>query len=374
MKKLLFSAIAGLFTAFIFTSCEEVLISENFENTPVHNFKVFSNDFKRMYGAFDAKKINWDSLTCVYSDRVSNEISSQELFDIFSEMLHELNDGHADIWSVNHGYFRSWNRRNKSFFKGRDGTSMYDVVTLQNVIRCQYLKNKFESGTYSGWLFFYGLIEFHDTKLGYICIPTFNISDFPNGFIQQAVEEFRHADAVIIDLRFNEGGRTEAFVSLHNRFGSEEKMYLKSKFRNGPGYNDFNQIQEHWVRPHPTSLKNKPIAILTNSYTASSSDHFVVAMKTQPNVICVGDTTCGAFSAVLERILPNGWKYRLGAQVVYGTDGQYLQDSKGNYLEGIGIAPDYYVADDWDQIRVNKDAVLDKALYELQRIKSAGEM
>lgn len=368
MKKLGLLHGGVLVFALLFTSCEEILISENFENTPSQNFEMFSNDFRRMYGAFDAKNLNWDSLTCVYSSRVSDDISTQELFGILTEMLHELNDGHADIWAVNHGYFRSWNRRNKPFFKGRDGMNMNDVVILQNVIRTHYLNNNFRSGSYSGWLFFYGTINYDGKQVGYICIPTFNIFDFPNDFIQQAVDEFNNdVEAVIIDLRFNQGGRTEAFVSLHNRFGSEEKMYLKSKFRNGPGLNDFNQIQEHWVRPHSTSLKNKPIAILTNAYTASSSDHFVVAMKTQPNVICVGDTTCGAFSAVLERILPNGWKYRLGSQVVYGPDGEYLQDSRGKYLEGIGIAPDFYVEDDWSQIQLNKDMVLDKALLELNK-------
>lgn len=352
---------------FLFTSCEETLIQEDYQNTPVRNFEVFTTDFRNMYGAFDAKKLDWDSLVQVYSQRVDNTISSEELYRILTEMLHELNDGHADLWAINHGYFRSWNRRDKPYFKGRQGMNMNDVVALQNVIRKKYLRIDYQSGSFSGWLFFYGTIVYEQKHIGYICIPTFNISDFPNDLIQKAVDEFNQLDAVVIDLRFNGGGRTEAFVGLHNRFGSEEKTYLKSSYKNGPGLTDFTPHAEHRVRPHTTSLKNKPIALLTNAYTASSSDHFVVAMKTQPDVICVGDTTCGAFSAVLERILPNGWKYRLGAQVVYGPDGRFLSDGDGNYLEGIGIAPDFYVADDWSKVMSDKDGVLDKALEELKK-------
>lgn len=368
MKKNVLIIIGVLIITFSLSSCEEIFIREDFENTPVQNFLAFSNDFRNMYGAFDAKKIDWDSLTNVYSEWVSNEMSSHELFGIFKEMLNELNDGHADIKSIDHGHFRSWNRRNKAFFKGREGMDINDVVTMQNVIRTEYLNNTYNSITRSSWVFFYGTIHYEQSQVGYICIPTFNISDFPNSFIQQAVDEFNQLDAVIIDIRFNGGGRTEAFVSLHNRFGSEEKMYMKSKFRNGPELSDFSPFAEHWVRPHPASLKNKPIAILANAYSASSSDHFVVAMKSQPNVIFVGDTTFEAFSAVLERILPNGWQYRLGAQVVYEPEGNYLQDSNGNYLEGIGIAPDFWLEDDWSQILINKDAVLEKALYEIKGI------
>lgn len=122
----------------------------------------------------------------------------------------------------------------------------------------------------------------------------------------------------------------------------------------------------HRVQPHNPTLQGKPMAILTNAYTASSSDHFVLAMKTQPNVITVGDTTCGAFSAVLERILPNGWKYRLGAQVVFNPEGNYLCDERGHYLEGLGIIPDYVVTDKWNMVVNQKDAVLEKALSELK--------
>jgi carboxyl-terminal processing protease len=350
---------------FIFSSCEESLIEEEFKNTPIDNYNAFWLEFNRFYGAFEAKNINWDSLKTVYAKDLTDSSTNKQLFNSLSGLLNELNDGHADLYAPGIGYYRSWNRRNKSYFGDLKNYDNSNIVTLQNVIKKNYLNDKFKMGEFSGWRFFYGTINFDGHKVGYICIPTFAIDDYPNDFIQQAIDSFNQQDAVIIDLRYNGGGRTEAFVNSLNSFSSVKKLYMKSKFRNGPDHSDFTELDDHYTNPHVNCLVNKPIAILMNAYSASSSDHFILGIKSQPNVVTVGDSTCGAFSSVLERMLPNGWKFRLGAQVVYSPDGSLLIDSKGNYLEGIGIAPDIYVQDKLKEIRKGKDIPLDLALKNL---------
>lgn len=353
--------------SFFFWGCEEQLITEEYTNTPKGNFDAFWNEFDRFYGAFEVKKINWDSLKEVYSENISDTSTSKQLFGAMCGLLNELNDGHADLFSAELGYYRSWNRRNKPFFSDSRTNDWKNVAYMQNTIKTTYLKGKYTSEDYSGSIFFWGTIPYNGKSVGYICIPTFNLSDYPNQFIQTAIDSFNHLDAVIIDLRFNGGGKTEAFVSSLNSFASEKVLYLKSQFRDGARHTDFTKMDDHWVMPHTNCLKNKPIAILQNSYSASSSDHFILGMKSQPNVITVGDTTCGAFSAVLERVLPNGWKFRLGAQVVYSPTGTPLSDSNGNYLEGIGLAPDFFVADKWRSIQKGIDQPLNKALDVLRK-------
>jgi hypothetical protein len=350
---------------FLFSSCEEELLNEKYENTPLDNYELFWNEFDRFYGAFEAKNINWDSLKTVYGHQLSENSTDQQLYKAMCGLLNELNDGHADLFANKIGYYRSWNRRNKSYFSDFRSTDFNHVVKLQSTIRSNYLKGKYKFGNYSNWLFFWGTIPYEGRQIGYISIPTFNINDYPNDFIQQAIDSFNQHDAVIIDLRYNGGGTTEAFVSSLNSFASEKKCYMQSQFRDGSKHTDFTKKEEHWTNPHANGLKPIPIAILMNSYSASSSDHFILGMKTQSNVITVGDSTCGAFSAVLERVLPNGWKYRLGAQVIYAPNGSALTDKNGNYLEGLGIAPDYYVTDQWEQVLKGNDLPLDKALKEL---------
>jgi len=351
----------------IFSSCEEKLITEEFKNTPLDNYEVFWNEFDRFYGAFEAKDINWDSLKSVYKKGLTDSSTNNQLFKAIAGLLNELDDGHADLYAPGTGFYRSWNRRNKSFFGDVRNFESSSISSMQSLIRTKYMNNHFESGIYSNNQFFWGTIPYENHKVGYICIPTFSISDYPNDFIQAAVDSFNKIDAVIIDLRYNGGGRTEAFVTSLNSFASEKKCYMKSKFRNGPDHSDFTQIEDHFTNPHTDCLKNKPVAILMNAYSASSSDHFILGMKSQSYVITVGDTTCGAFSAVLERIMPNGWKFRLGAQVVYRPDGELYTDSKGKYIEGIGIAPDIYAQDMLKEIRNGKDIPLDKALKELTK-------
>jgi carboxyl-terminal processing protease len=358
---------ALLLLIFIFSGCEETLIEEEFKNIPTDNYNAFWSEFDRFYGAFEAKNINWDSLKTVYSAGLTDRSSDKQLFEAMSGLLNELNDGHADLYAPGVGYYRSWNRREKSYFGDLNSYDNSSIVTLQDVIRKNYLNNTFETGEYSGWKFFYGTINREGHRVGYICIPTFVINNYPNEFIQAAVDSFNQQDAVIIDLRYNGGGRTEAFVSSLNSFSSERKLYMKSKFRSGSKHSDFTELDEHYTNPHADCLKNKPIAILMNAFSASASDHFILGMKSQPNVVTVGDSTCGAYSAVLGRMLPNGWKFRLGAQVVYAPDGSLLTDSKGNYLEGIGIAPDIYVQDQLKEIRKGNDIPLNVALDELSK-------
>jgi C-terminal processing protease CtpA/Prc len=124
-------------------------------------------------------------------------------------------------------------------------------------------------------------------------------------------------------------------------------------------------MYDSWINPHNNCLKNKPIVILMNSFTSSASELFILGMKTQANVFTVGDTTTGALSSVRQRILPNGWSYSICSSVIYNPDGTLLTDVNGNYLEGIGIAPDFYVPDYYYHIMKGNDVPLDTALQKL---------
>ena len=225
MKQSQFYLFIFAFCTFLFFACEDDLLHENYQsNTITDNYNCFWNEFDQLYGAFDAKKINWDSLKIVYGKELNNNSSDQLLFTAFCGLLNELNDGHADLYSPQFGYFRSWNRRDKSYFNDIKSNDISMVVRLQNLIRSKYLNNRYESEVYSDWQFFWGTIHQQNLKIGYICIPTFNISDYPVDFIQQAIDSFNQQDAVVIDLRFNGGGTTEAFVSSLNSFATEKKL------------------------------------------------------------------------------------------------------------------------------------------------------
>ncbi len=92
MKKNTFLWIAILLSLAV-SSCEESLIKEEFENTPVDNYNAFWLEFDRFYGAFEAKNINWDSLKTVYSGNLTDSSTDMELFTAMSGLLDELTTG-----------------------------------------------------------------------------------------------------------------------------------------------------------------------------------------------------------------------------------------------------------------------------------------
>jgi carboxyl-terminal processing protease len=357
-----------LLAVFCFTACEKDLIKEEFSNTPKGVYDAFWSEYDQFYGAFEAKGINWDSLGVVCGSDINSGSTQKQLYDALCKLLASLNDGHASLSAPQYGVFRSWSRRNKSFFTdivSVDGNMVNEIYTRTIY---SYIGNYFKKDLSKGYLFLYGRIYTNRHVIGYLYIPTFAEGYFPAKFIREAASDFNNADAVIIDVRFNGGGTSENFLYALNLFSTERQLYLKSKLRNGKSHTDFTGLYDHYTSPVADGCKNKPIAILANSYTASSSEHFILGLKSQPNVILVGDTTCGAFSEVHEKILPNGWVYRLGAQVVYTPGGKLYTNSKGQYIEGNGIAPDYYMGDYYEEIQYDNDMPLNRALQEIDKL------
>jgi carboxyl-terminal processing protease len=360
MKPLYFFCFFG---TLLLTGCGNNLLENSYQNTVTENFNALWNEFDLEYGAFIVKKINWDSLKITYGKNLTDESSERELFDAMCGLLSELNDGHVDLTAPQFGLFSSWNRRNKSYYV--DVQTHYLLYNEWTTAITAHLQNVFTSGTVPGSIVFYGVTDYKGKKIGYINIPTFESGVYCFDFIQNAIDTFNQLDGVVIDLRFNFGGSAETSAYLLNSFASERKIFKKAKFRNGPSHSDFTATYESWINPHKDCLRNKPVALLMNSFTCSAAEIFILGMKTQSNVITVGDTSHGAFSMVRERILPNGWKYRICSEVVYNPDGSLLVDAQGNYLEGIGIVPDYYVQDYYYKLVNGFDLPLDTALNKL---------
>jgi carboxyl-terminal processing protease len=72
--------------------------------------------------------------------------------------------------------------------------------------------------------------------------------------------------------------------------------------------------------------------LVTSDFTVSAGEDFTMAMSQLPNVTHRGSRTRGAFSDMLEKGLPNGWKLTLSNEA-------YL-DASGRNLESIGVTPE----------------------------------
>ncbi len=332
MKKyaLLLSFIVG------FASCEYILFEEDPVDDPISNFDALWHAVDEGYSFFEFKRINWDSVYTVYRPKVNNNTRTLELFNIMSDMLFTLRDGHVNL---NAGFNRS---RNWEWFLGFP--SNYD----KNIIERNYWK---QQEWYTG-PFVHTVID----SIGYVRYGSFS-SVFNESHLDLIIARFQNAKGIIIDVRDNGGGFGYLVPLLASRFADQRRLAYTFVVKNGPTHNDFTAPVEVYVEPQGERQFTKPVIILTNRMCYSATNFFVATMKNFPHVRVIGDWTGGGGGTPASKELPNGWIVR------YSSTQSFMPN--GFNIEG-GIPPDIQVnMTESDRLR-NKDTILERALAELK--------
>jgi hypothetical protein len=294
--------------------CERAFFEAEPENTHLNNFEIFWSEFDRNYSFFELKKIDWDSMYAVYRPLVPLAQNDQEFFTLLSNMALELKDGHVNVISP-YGISRY------DYSKGNSLAGPRDV--MGNVFNVSQVGS---SMVYA---------EVLRQNVGYISIKTFGADLEEYEKIDEILQEFEKEDGLIIDVRGNGGGSTTKSQTIATRFADKERLYLKVKYKNGPGHRDFTDWDERTVAPQGKQQYKKPVVVLTDRQTFSAAEEFVLAMRLFPNVTIVGDTTGGGSGNPILRELPNGWTFRLSSWIAADPD--------NNTYEGVGLAPDVVV-------------------------------
>lgn len=155
-------------------------------------------------------------------------------------------------------------------------------------------------------------------------------------------------EALIIDVRFNGGGRTADYLltMLH------PVRHAYTIGRNGaPGYPQDRLPVIGW---------HQPIAVLCNERSFSNAEIFSHAIKTLKRGPLIGMPTAGGVISTGQRRLMDG------STVATPLRGWYTLD-KGINQEGNGAVPDYLVPFTPDDEAAGRDPQLDKALEVLRR-------
>jgi carboxyl-terminal processing protease len=136
--------------------------------------------------------------------------------------------------------------------------------------------------------------------------------------------EFKSARGIIIDLRANPGGFLDAVVDVTSHF-------LKEGIVVSVVDNRGNKTSRS-VRSHVVTVE-LPMVILTDNYSASSSEVLAGAMQDYGRAVIAGTKTWGKGSVNTFHQLKDG-------SVIYITIARWLTP-KGRAIEGKGIEPDY---------------------------------
>ena len=78
------------------TACHD---EPQFADTPTGNFEALWSALDRHYCFFQYKNVDWQEVHDRYAPKISNSMTSEELFRVCSEMLKELKDGHTNLSS-----------------------------------------------------------------------------------------------------------------------------------------------------------------------------------------------------------------------------------------------------------------------------------
>jgi carboxyl-terminal processing protease len=333
------------------------------KGNPIENFNYFFEVFEEKYALFDVKGIDWNKEYNQYSRQINKETTDDELFAIFKEILQKLEDKHCYIYRFNEIYFsgfgtESLNYINLLSFDFRKPTNDFSLKLIEK----KYLIESEKSLRITSFLPPMGIRKVFTTgwlqdSVAYLHMTEMsNKADEVQLSIQSFLENHRNANGFVIDIRDNIGGYSLPVKELAEYFCLKDTVYAISRLRNPEDIFSFQQADYWELRSNPGSnYQNQQIALLTNQNTQSAAELFTLMMKTNPNVIQIGDTTSGIFGDTHIGKLPNGWEYRLSVRKTNNNNDKVLED--------VGIIPDYLVLNTKQDLYNDKDAVLEFALH-----------
>lgn len=319
-----------------FCSCEKVLFEKDLAtNHPMDNFEHLWNECNEKYSYFDLKNIDWEMVKTEYAAKIYEGMTDDSLFNVLGNMLRELKDDHANLFSDFNTSFYGVEYLGQDNFDWR--------IIVDNYITQDY----YLSGSFS-----HNFIE--NKQIGYIRLSSFSetIAKENLNFI---LNRYKDTKGLVLDLRENGGGKIANVFTLLSRFVETETLVNYSVIKNGIGHDDFSEPKAVFIQPFDGISYNKPIAVLTDRGTYSSGSLLSLATKALPNMFLVGDTTGGGLGMPNGGQLPNGWTYRFSVT-------QSLNLDKEPDFEN-GVPSDISVLFDWNDLQ--QDEILERAILEL---------
>ncbi|MBI5729830.1 MAG: hypothetical protein HY963_01715 [Ignavibacteriales bacterium] len=205
------------------------------------------------------------------------------------------------------------------------------------------------------------IFEFKKLKnnIAYVALNSFGkdtlVSLFDNSF-----KEISKSDALIIDLRNNGGGSGNIGFNILGYLVNKEFQISKYKLRASPKDLSWQYYSAQPWKPNGINYYSKPVVVLISNATFSAAEDFCVAFDYMKRGKMIGEQTAGSTGQPYSFSLPGG----LTARVCSKRDSY----PDGKEFVGIGINPDITVYPTVDDIRLEKDVILLKAIDYLNGI------
>ncbi|MEE0690375.1 MAG: S41 family peptidase [Bacteroidaceae bacterium] len=328
MKKFCFL----LLSLVLVLSCRQGM---EFDSSPRSNIEALWDIIDRRYCFLPYKAetigLDWNRVREKYTAQVSPDMNSAQLFEVMSNMLAELQDGHVNLYySADMSRYWSWHE---------DYPRNFDED-----LRDRYLGKDYKIAA--------GLkYRILDDNTGYVVYESFS-SGIGDGNIDEVLYYLRSCNGLILDIRGNGGGMLTNAERLTSHFTNQRTLVGYTMHKTGPGHNDFSTPQPEYITPSTGIRWQKPVVLLTNRECYSSANVFVRNMKCLNNVTILGDRTGGGGGLPFTSELPCGWAVRFSACPTMDAQMQHTE---------FGIEPHIHCAlDSADQAK-GTDTLIEKA-------------
>jgi len=305
---------------------------------PQINFDHFWNIFNDYYAFFEARNVDWSQY-----ESLRDQVTTTNFYDTLETLAFVLEDGHVSIVDdennieIESGNPKLFERLNTNLSGDLIIGDIDDFVDLGNekitTIVSDYLGGDFEID--EGENIIWGAMG----DIGYINI--LRMENYGTGFDNEIASLNVLLDTImndlnsssisklIIDIRFNNGGFDTVALDMVSRFIAQEQILYSKKARLGAG---FTENRFFSVGPKGDFQFTNDIVVLTSPFTISAAELFTLCLKDFSYVTIVGENTNGAFSTILEHVLPNG--------ATVGLSNEVYSDAQGAIFEVVGIGPE----------------------------------
>ena len=305
---------------------------EEYTNDPIGNFDQLWKIIDERYCFLDYKGIDWKKIGERKRKFIEPEMDDLDLFQVLSDMLYELQDGHVNLTSTdNQTHFDFWLDSPRNFSEATIESNYYLGQNYQQTAGFKY--------------------KILNDKVGYIYYEKFS-EGIDNNDLDRVFSYFSNCKGLIIDVRQNSGGNATNSAKIASRFTEKKILTGYICHKTGPGHNDFSEPYAIYLEPAKGIRWQKKVAVLTNRHSYSATNDFVNHMRCLPNVTIVGDKTGGGSGMPFSSELPNGWTIRFSASPHF--------DKNMNHIEW-GINPDVKVDINYKDEANGFDTIIEEA-------------
>jgi hypothetical protein len=176
-------------------------------------------------------------------------------------------------------------------------------------------------------------IKIFDGNIGYLNIKNFYYPENGGPTAIAAMNFLSNTEAIIIDLRFNQGGSSEMVQLISSYLFDEEPVHLNSLY-----WRPTDKMTQTWTLPYVQGKRNPDadIYILTSSMTFSAAEEFSYNLKNLERATIIGETTGGGAH-------PGDYQVATDRFMVFVPSGRAINPITLDNWEGVGVKPHFEV-------------------------------